>query len=149
MKSYLAFVLLCLTIVRYTKACSLPKCKPGTQHCIAGNLGADCRGYRGCHKTCPRGSRPIGPPVLSQAMDPCPYKKRCYFGPLDIAICPGGHSCWYHKDECHMRCKKVLPSCKLQGQECNGGVHPKYGCCKGYECKGVSRPGGPGICRKE
>ena len=54
-----------MNIMTDTQACSLEKCKkPGERHCIAycdvaageDCLGADCHGYRGCHKVCPAGS---------------------------------------------------------------------------------------------
>ena len=66
MYSYLFAIFMCLNVVQYTKACSLSKCKPGTQHCIVGSGGADCRGVLGCLKKCPPGSSPIGPLVPSK-----------------------------------------------------------------------------------
>ena len=67
MFSYLLFLFLCLNLLQYTQPCSLPKCKPGTQHCIVvGSGGADCRGVLGCLKTCPPGSKHIGPLVPSK-----------------------------------------------------------------------------------
>ena len=67
MHSCLLFLVLCLSVLQYTQPCSLPKCKPGTQHCIVvGSGGADCRGVLGCLKTCPPGSKHIGPLVPSK-----------------------------------------------------------------------------------
>ena len=66
MKSRLAFVLFFLSIVRYINGCSVGVCKPGTQRCIIGNGGSDCRGVLGCLKTCPSGSSHIGPLVPSK-----------------------------------------------------------------------------------
>ena len=67
MHSYLLFLFLCLHFLQYTHPCSLPKCKPGTQHCIVvGSGGADCRGFLGCLKSCPPGSKHIGPLVPSK-----------------------------------------------------------------------------------
>ena len=65
MKFKFVFMILCFDIL-YIQACSLPKCKPGTQHCIVGSVGADCRGVLGCLKSCPPGSNPIGPLVPSK-----------------------------------------------------------------------------------
>ena len=66
MNSHLLFLCMCLNVLQYADACSLGKCEPGTQHCIddckVGDcLGADCRGWMGCHSKCPPGSSHIGP----------------------------------------------------------------------------------------
>jgi len=65
MKLLFVFMILCFDTLNI-QACSLPKCKPGTQHCIVGSVGADCRGVLGCLKSCPPGSNPIGPLVPNQ-----------------------------------------------------------------------------------
>ena len=60
-------LILSVDIISYINACSLTKCRPGTQHCIVGSgYGADCKGVLGCLKSCPPGSNPIGPLVPSK-----------------------------------------------------------------------------------
>ena len=67
MNTILVYLLLCLNIVYVAQSCSLTKCPPGTQQCIAlGGGGADCSGVLGCHAICPTNSSHIGPLVPSK-----------------------------------------------------------------------------------
>ena len=50
---------LSFAIQNYADGCTLLLCPPCHYVCVKDgveNLGADCKGYRGCHEECPKGT---------------------------------------------------------------------------------------------
>ena len=53
---------LSFAIQNYADGCTLLLCPPCHYVCVKDgveNLGADCKGYRGCHEECPKGTYSI------------------------------------------------------------------------------------------
>ena len=53
---------LSFAIQNYADGCTLLQCPPCQKPCVKDgvtNLGADCKGYRGCYEECPKGTFPF------------------------------------------------------------------------------------------
>lgn len=135
MTTYLLILLLCLNIIEYTQACSLITCKPGTQHCIVGSGGADCRGALGCLKTCPPGSSHIGPLVPNQC------NERSVQSPFDVC-----NTCGCVNGLVMNTCTEAFCSRgqKKEGELCGSDLN---NCEEGLSCVWDRQDNNIGICK--
>jgi len=129
-------MILSVDFIAYINACSLTKCRPGTQHCIVGSgYGADCKGVLGCLKSCPPGSNPIGPLVPNQ----CNGTKV----PSPFDVC---NSCNCEDGLVTRTCTEIGCSRgkKKEGELCGDAIN---NCEDGLSCSWDGQDNGVGICR--